>query len=102
MFFTTELSGTIGYFWLIGMFPEGTRRAKGLRKRFRAQAHTGAARIAFEAEAPLVPAAILGTDRLARLTPFRVAYGAPVDVTSDLHETTDRLMAEIDRLRETL
>ena len=84
------------------MFPEGTRRKKGLRKKFQPRAHTGAARIAFEAEASLVPAAISGTDRLARLAPFRVAYGAPVDVTSDLHETTDRLMAEIDRLRKTL
>jgi 1-acyl-sn-glycerol-3-phosphate acyltransferase len=84
------------------MFPEGTRQKKGLRKRFRPRAHTGAARIALEAEAPLVPAAISGTDRLARLAPFRVAYGPPLEVTSDLTETTERLMAEIDRLRETL
>src|ERR687885_806218 len=36
------------------MFPEGTRRAKGLRKKWQPRAHTGAARIALEAGVPLV------------------------------------------------
>ena len=40
---------------VIAMFPEGTRRRKGLRKKYEAQAHTGAARIALEAGVPLVP-----------------------------------------------
>src|SRR6266480_2009456 len=38
------------------MFPEGTRRRKGLRKKWEARAHTGAARIAIEGGVPLVPA----------------------------------------------
>ena len=46
------------------MFPEGTRRTKGLRKKHEARPHTGAARIALAAGVPLVPAAIAGTDRL--------------------------------------
>ena len=87
---------------VVVMFPEGTRQRKGLRKRWEARPHTGAARIAQRAGAPLVPAAIMGTDRLARLGPLRVAYGPPVEVTGDSHETTDRLMAEIRRLSETL
>jgi 1-acyl-sn-glycerol-3-phosphate acyltransferase len=87
---------------VVVMFPEGTRQRKGLRKRWEARPHTGAARIAQRAGAPLVPAAIKGTDRLARLGPLRVAYGPPVEVTGDSHETTDRLMAEIQRLYETL
>src|SRR2546421_334345 len=87
---------------VVVMFPEGTRQRKGLRKRWEARPHTGAARIAQRAGAPLVPAAIKGTDRLARLGPLRVAYGPPVEVTEDSHETTDRLMAEIRRLHETL
>ena len=49
---------------VIAMFPEGTRRKKGLRKTRQAQAHTGAARIALEAGVPLVPAGIKGTDGL--------------------------------------
>jgi 1-acyl-sn-glycerol-3-phosphate acyltransferase len=87
---------------VVVMFPEGTRQRKGLRKRWEARPHTGAARIAQRAGAPLVPAAIKGTDRLARLGPLRVAYGPPIEVTGDSHETTDRLMTEIQRLYETL
>ena len=37
------------------MFPEGTRRRKGMRKRHEARWRTGAARIALEAGVPLVP-----------------------------------------------
>jgi len=62
------------------MFPEGTRRRKGLRKRHEARFRSGAARIALEAGVPLVPAGIAGTERLARLGPLRVAYGPPIDV----------------------
>jgi 1-acyl-sn-glycerol-3-phosphate acyltransferase len=62
------------------MFPEGTRRRKGLRKKHDARWRTGAARIALEAGVPLVPAGIAGTERLARLGPLRVAYGPPVAV----------------------
>ena len=87
---------------IVVMFPEGTRRRKGLRKTREARAHSGAARIAREAGVPLVPAAIRGTDRLSRLGPFRVVYGEPVAVGDDPLETTDRLMAAIDSLEATL
>jgi 1-acyl-sn-glycerol-3-phosphate acyltransferase len=95
---------------IVVMFPEGTRRTKGLRKRFEARPHTGAARIALSADAPLVPAAIKGTDRLSRLGPFRVAYGKPLDlsdlegldVKSAANEATERLMTAIDELEQAL
>ena len=95
---------------IVVMFPEGTRRKKGVRKKYAARAHTGAARIALEADVPLVPAAIKGTDRLLRLGPLRVAYGPPVAL-DDLREldrreaarlATDRLMAAIDDLERAL
>ena len=95
---------------IVVMFPEGTRRKKGLRKKFEARPHTGAARIALSAGVPLVPAAIGGTDRLSRLGPLRVAYGEPVDL-SDLQEletkpaaaiATERLMSKIEELKATL
>jgi 1-acyl-sn-glycerol-3-phosphate acyltransferase len=95
---------------IVVMFPEGTRRAKGLRKKHVARAHTGAARIALGAGVPLVPAAVAGTDRLGRLAPLRVAYGTPLDLT-DLErvetkraavEATERLMARIQELRTSL
>jgi 1-acyl-sn-glycerol-3-phosphate acyltransferase len=87
---------------VIAMFPEGTRRRKGLRKKYRAQAHSGAARIAIDAGVPLVPAGIRGTDGLRRLERWRVRYGAPVDVSDDPIETTQRLMAAIGALEESL
>jgi 1-acyl-sn-glycerol-3-phosphate acyltransferase len=95
---------------IVAMFPEGTRRRKGLRKKWEARPRTGAARIALEAGVPLVPAATKGNDNLARLGPIRVAFGAPIDL-EDLRgldprdaaaEATQRLMAQITRLEESL
>ena len=86
---------------IVVMFPEGTRLKKGLRKKWEARPHTGAARIALDAGVPLVPAAVDGTDRLARLGPLRVVYGAPIEQSDDPRETTEWLMAEIERLHET-
>lgn len=85
------------------MFPEGTRRRKGLRKRHEARWHTGAARIALEGGVPLVPAGISGTERLSRLGPLRVCFGPPLDV-SDLGETPVAEAASIatERLREAI
>src|SRR5438105_13198661 len=79
---------------IVVMFPEGTRREKGLRKKHVARAHTGAARIALTAGVPLVPAAISGTERLLRLGPLRVEYGPPLDL-SDLDGLETKHAAEI-------
>jgi 1-acyl-sn-glycerol-3-phosphate acyltransferase len=87
---------------VVVMFPEGTRRRKGLRKKWQPRSHTGAARIAREAGVPLVPVAISGTDRLTRLGPLRIAYGPPVEASDDPMETTERLMAAIKELEATL
>jgi 1-acyl-sn-glycerol-3-phosphate acyltransferase len=87
---------------VIAMFPEGTRRKKGLRKRFQPHAHTGAARIALEAGVPLVPAGIRGTDGLRHVERWRVRYGPPVEVSDDLTATTARLMDAIRELEATL
>jgi 1-acyl-sn-glycerol-3-phosphate acyltransferase len=95
---------------VVVMFPEGTRRRKGLRKTRVAEAHTGAARIALGADVPLVPAAIKGTDGLTRLAALRVRYGSPVrtDDLADLDPqeaarvATDRLMEAIHALEASL
>ena len=93
------------------MFPEGTRRTKGLLKTREARPRTGAARIALEAGVPLVPAAVAGTDRLMRFGQLRVTYGSPVDIddlrgSDDIRaasqEATDRLMARIAELETSL
>ena len=95
---------------VVAMFPEGTRRSKGLVKRFESRPRSGAARIALEAGVPLVPAAVKGTDKLTRLGRLSVTYGAPVEI-DDLRgrelgeaarEATERLMARIAELEEAL
>lgn len=95
---------------VVVMFPEGTRREKGLRKKHEARWHSGAARIALEAGVPLVPAGIAGTNRLSRLGPLRVAYGAPIEL-DDLSGlpraeaaliATERLREAIDELESSL
>ena len=82
------------------MFPEGTRREKGLRKQREARWRSGAARIALEAGVPLVPAGISGTDELTRLGAVKVAFGDPVSV-GDLAELSvdDAAHVATDRLR---
>lgn len=64
---------------LLLMFPEGTRNRDGT-----AVVQPGAARIALQAGAAIVPVAVLNTER-ARLWPprrpqFRVAYGPPLEL----------------------
>ena len=93
---------------VVAMFPEGTRRTKGLRKKFEAKPHAGAARIALAAGVPLVPAAVAGTERLGR-EPVRVAYGPPIELPDGGvpkreagRIATERLMAEIARLEAEL
>jgi len=95
---------------VVVMFPEGTRRIKGLMKTRQPRPRSGAARIALEAGVPLVPAALRGTDRLLRLEKLRVAYGEPVDIddlrgqgiTEAAQEATIRLMARIEELEASL
>ena len=96
---------------VVAMFPEGTRRAKGLAKKHQARPRSGAARIALEAGVPLVPAAVAGTDRLLRLGPLRIAYGPPLemddlraseDTRGASQEATGRLMARIAELESSL
>ena len=95
---------------VVAIFPEGTRRTKGLVKKREARPHTGAVRVALEAEVPLIPAAIRGTDRLSRLGPLRVAYGTAIELDDlrnrDAREAaeigTERLMAAISELEAAL
>jgi 1-acyl-sn-glycerol-3-phosphate acyltransferase len=94
----------------VAMFPEGTRRSKGLVKRREARPRSGAARVALEAGVPLVPAAVAGTDALLRFKKLRVAYGTPVDIDDlrggDIGKAaqvaTERMMVRILELEESL
>ena len=69
------------------IFPEGTRNVDG-----KTRPQLGAARLALESGAQLVPAAIVGssTPRLwpPRVPKLRVAYGPPIEI-DDLRDTGD-------------
>jgi 1-acyl-sn-glycerol-3-phosphate acyltransferase len=95
---------------VMAMFPEGTRRSKGLRKKHRPRPHSGAARIALAAGVPLVPAAMRGLEVLRSRGPVRLRFGRPVEL-ADLgmleshaaaEEATGRLWKEITRLEAEL
>lgn len=94
---------------VVAIFPEGTRRNKGVKKRV-ARPRSGAARVALLAGVPLVPAAIGGTESLMKLGPLRVAYGPPIDLSDldgdDIRRSskiaTERLMEAIYELETTL
>jgi 1-acyl-sn-glycerol-3-phosphate acyltransferase len=75
---------------LLSLFPEGTRVREPDSL---GEPRRGAARLAIEAGAPLVPAAITGTDRLwlgpiPRPRRVQVAFGAPISV-AELESTPE-------------
>jgi 1-acyl-sn-glycerol-3-phosphate acyltransferase len=98
---------------VLAIFPEGTRSRDGYLHR----GHSGAAHLALETGAPLVPVGIIGTDQIlptgARLVrPFRRAtlrIGEPIwprasgftkSTNRARRAITDQLMADIKRLSE--
>ena len=92
---------------LLGIYPEGTRSPDGRLYRGK----TGPARIALEADVPIIPCAVIGTNEAMPTGTYRprrsqvtVRYGEPLDLSryrearSDpfvLRSATDELMYEI-------
>jgi 1-acyl-sn-glycerol-3-phosphate acyltransferase len=92
---------------LLGIYPEGTRSPDGRLYRGK----TGPVRMALEAGVPIIPCAVIGTDRALptgtyrpRREPVRVRYGEPLDLSRfharredpfALRSATDELMYEI-------
>ena len=73
----------------VGIFPEGTRSKDGEVHRFGA----GVALLASMSGAPVVPAAIVGTDKMKNL---RVVYGAPIFFAGKANrETLDEFSQQI-------
>ncbi len=93
-----------------GIFPEGTRSRSGRLQPFK----TGVAAIAYRTGSPVVPVAVVGTEKawpvgrkLFRLRqPIRVVYGDPIPVprkTKVTHQELENLTREIEaRVRELL
>ena len=91
---------------VLGVFPEGTRSRNGkLRK-----AESGVALLAAMSGAPVLPAAIIGTDKIfangGLLPKLRVIYGKPMSFQGEkgdreaLETFTAEIMAEIGRMKE--
>ncbi|GAA2481526.1 lysophospholipid acyltransferase family protein [Streptomyces thermolineatus] len=95
---------------VFGIYPEGTRSPDGRLYRGR----TGVARLALMTGAPVVPCAMIGTDRIQpggagipRLHRFTVRFGEPLDFSRYegmdrdryvLRAVTDEVMTEVMRL----
>jgi 1-acyl-sn-glycerol-3-phosphate acyltransferase len=65
--------------WAVAIYPEGTRNKKGAGP---PRPRSGAARVALAANAPMVPVAIRGVDRIRLFPPriprFECRFGAPL------------------------
>ncbi|WP_328459969.1 1-acyl-sn-glycerol-3-phosphate acyltransferase [Actinoplanes sp. NBC_00393] len=84
---------------LVAVFPEGTRSPDGRLYRGR----TGAARLAAQADVPLVPIGIRGTEprhtgRRVVSVAFGPALPAPGNAPGEVRATTDELLARIQSL----
>jgi 1-acyl-sn-glycerol-3-phosphate acyltransferase len=93
---------------LVGLYPEGTRSPDGRLYRGR----TGVARLALQAEVPIIPVGFIGTDevqpigaRLPKLGPeVTIKFGKPMEVVgrpadrTGLRAVTDEVMIEIQKL----
>jgi len=97
---------------VLAIYPEGTRSPDGRMYRGR----TGVARMILEAHVPVIPAAVIGTEKimplgstLPKVHPVGVVIGEPLDFTrfegmeSDrfvLRSITDEIIYEMNRLSE--
>ena len=88
----------------VGIFPEGGRNVHGDK-----QPQTGVALLAALAKAPVVPACIIGSGRIGRFAPIKVAFGKPLTLATDRKATredlakfTDDVMGAIWALRESI
>ncbi len=88
----------------VGIFPEGTRNRTG-----DVMPQLGVALLASLAQAPVVPACILGSDRALRLGRIKVAFGPPLALPLDrkasrdsLAKFTDEIMSAIRTLAESI
>jgi 1-acyl-sn-glycerol-3-phosphate acyltransferase len=83
---------------LFGIYPEGTRSPDGRLYRGK----TGVARLALEAEVPVIPVAMLNTDEiqpigkiLPRLRRVRIRFGAPLDFSRYAGQAGDRFVERV-------
>jgi len=86
----------------IGIFPEGTRNRDGA-----AEVRQGVALLASLGRAPVVPACIIGTDRVMKLHQIKVVFGEPMRLPEgrkatreEMAKFTDEVMSAIRALAQ--
>ncbi|OQA91627.1 MAG: 1-acyl-sn-glycerol-3-phosphate acyltransferase [Elusimicrobia bacterium ADurb.Bin231] len=79
------------------IFPEGTRKKTGPRKKLK----RGVAVLAANTGAPVIPVAIINNDLLPRLCRLQVIFGKPMrfDQGADYELVTSEIMREVDILK---
>jgi 1-acyl-sn-glycerol-3-phosphate acyltransferase len=86
----------------IGIFPEGTRNLDGA-----AEVRQGVALLASLGHAPVVPACVIGTNRIKRLHQIKVVFGEPMRLPEgrkatreEMAKFTDEVMSAIHALAQ--
>ncbi len=85
----------LGEQWLVGIYPEGTRSPDGRLYKGK----TGVARMALESEVPVIPVAMMGTDKVNpigstiwRPRKIRIRIGQPLDFSRYYGMANDRFI----------
>jgi len=79
------------------VFPEGTRYKPGKIRKLK----KGAAMLSISSNSPVVPVAVINSDKLSSFKKIKVKFGIPIRFNSgeDYNVATDKIMSEIEKLK---
>ncbi len=79
------------------VFPEGTRYKPGKIRKLK----NGAAMLSIASNSPVVPVAIVNSDKLFKFKKLKVKFGLPMifDASEDYGSITKKIMSEIEKLK---
>ncbi|MDD5686800.1 MAG: lysophospholipid acyltransferase family protein [Elusimicrobia bacterium] len=80
------------------VFPEGTRYKPGKIRKLK----NGAAMLAVASNSPVIPVAVMNSDKLPSFSKLKVKFGIPMrfDSSEAYSSITERIMSEIEKLKE--
>ncbi|MBI5574539.1 MAG: 1-acyl-sn-glycerol-3-phosphate acyltransferase [Elusimicrobia bacterium] len=79
------------------IFPEGTRYRPGKIRKLK----KGAAMLSVATNSPVVPVAVINSDKLSGFKKIKVKFGLPMifDASEDYDSITNKIMSEIEKLK---
>ena len=79
------------------VFPEGTRYKPGKIRKLK----KGAAMLSVATNSPVVPVAVINSDKLSNFKKIKVKFGVPMrfDASEDYDSITNKIMSEIEKLK---